>query len=111
MARFWVSWWSGNYYDEGCSKPPFEFWVSGQRERPNSGLSPENIKLFESIEDEDKAYEFLDEYGRDDVSICAVIDAADIDAVWNLVSEHFPDYDSRFCDVKPADFTPGSRFR
>ncbi|MCP1757883.1 hypothetical protein [Bradyrhizobium elkanii] len=48
MPRHWASWWSGNYADEGCTRPPFKTWVSGTRDR-----------------DEE----------RDEQSLCAVVDA------------------------------------
>ena len=86
--RFWASWWSGNYEDEGCTKPPFKFWVSGQRERANDDPGSE----------------------RDECSLCAVIDAEDDLAVWNLVKAHFPDYKERFCDPRADDWQPGGRF-
>jgi len=81
MARYWASWWSGNYADEGCTAPPFEFWVSGQRERRDGGE-------------------------KDDCSICAVIDAEDEDAVEGLIKNHFPDYEMRFCELRASDFFP-----
>ena len=88
MARFWASWWSGNYADEGCTKPPFNFWVSGQRERANDDPEGE----------------------RDECSLCAVIDAEDDLAVQKLIAEHYPDHVMRFCEQKPDNFTPGNRF-
>ena len=88
MPRYWVGWWSGNYADEGCTKPPFKFWVSGQRERANDG--PESK--------------------RDECSLCAVIDAENELAVEKLVAAHFPDYKMRFCEARPDDFVPDSRF-
>jgi hypothetical protein len=110
MKRFWVSWWTGNYSDEGCTVPPFKFWVSGQRDRPNNGLNEEQQKIAAQFSDDDAYEDFLDQHSRDDCSICAVIDAVDEEAVWNLVGTHFPDYDQRFCDEQALDFTPGPRF-
>ena len=78
--RYWASWWSGNYADEGCTETPFEMWVSGQRERADEK--------------------------RDDCSICAVIDAEDEAAVETLIAAHFPDYEMRFCEAKSSDFSP-----
>jgi hypothetical protein len=85
-VRYWVSWWSGNYADEGCTKPPFKFWSSGSRYR---------------AEDDE----------RDECSLCAVIDAADDLDVWRLVKQHFPDCEERFCDEKELGWKPGDRFR
>ena len=111
MTRFWVSWWSGNYADEGCTKPPFKFWTSGQRDRPNHGLNEEQQKLIAQINDEDEYDAFLNEHARDDCSLCAVIDAESEDVVWGLVGKHFPDYSQCFCEERAPDFTPGSRFQ
>ncbi|TCL39973.1 hypothetical protein EV210_101173 [Anaerospora hongkongensis] len=86
MQRFWASWYSGNYADEGCTKPPFKFWISGYSDRN-------------------------DDSGRDDCAICAVIDATDEEAVWRVVEKHFPDFKKRFCDKKEADYVPGGRFQ
>ena len=85
MKRFWVSWWSGYYEDEGCTKPPFQVWISGQRERGTSD-------------------------DRDQVSICAVIDAESPEQVWQAVKKYFPDYEERFCNPVEADYVPGDRF-
>lgn len=79
MMRFWVSWWSGYYEDEGCTKPPFQVWISGSRNR-----------------DEE----------RDEVSLCAVVDASSEGQVWNAVKRHFPDFEMRFCDEVSNDWSP-----
>ena len=84
MRRFWVSWWSTNSMNAGCTKPPFDFWVSGER-YPEDRL-PE-------------------------LSLCAHLDGEDQAEVWQLVERHFPDYEKRFIIPKPADWTPdGDRF-
>ncbi len=88
MTRFWVSWWSGYYESEGCTEPPFQVWISGARLRS------------EDAEDTEK----------DDVSICAVIDAENEEQIWEVVGKHFPDYESRFCNHKESDWQPGDRF-
>lgn len=86
MSRYWVSWWSGNYADEGCTKPPFKFWNSGTRDRANPD--------------------------RDECSLCAVIDqAGGVAEVLSLVRFHFPDAEQRFCEPKPDDWQPGDRFQ
>lgn len=92
VRRFWVSWISGNYADEGCTKPPFKFWVSGQMFRNNPTL---------------------DENGeeKNDCTICAVIDSESKNDIWKLVKRHFPDYRERFIEEKPADWKPGDRFQ
>ena len=111
MKRFWVSWMSGNYADEGCSAPPLKFWISGSRPRPNNGLSDLSYSIYLKIEDEDAAEEFIEKYARDDVSICAVIDAECEEDVWDLVAKHFPDFETRFCEHVADDYKPGSRFQ
>lgn len=85
MNRFWVSWWTGNYESEGCTKPPYQVWDSGSRDRnhPNGG---------------------------DEMSLCAVIDAKSEDDIWANVAKHFPDYEQRFCTLCEPDWTPNNRF-
>lgn len=85
MRRFWVSWWSGNYADEGCTKPPFVFMVSGSHDRN-------------------------DDTGRDECSCCAVFDARNGSTIRRLVTKHFPDARFRFVKPEHHDFEPGDRF-
>ncbi len=80
MSRFWVSWYSGYYADEGCSKPPFQVWLSGERFRRSSE--------------------------RTNATICAVIDAESEALIWPAVKEHFPDYEKRFCCQVGDDWAP-----
>jgi hypothetical protein len=79
LKRYWVSWWSGNYAEEGCTKPPFQFWCSGYRDREGEG---------------------------DEESLCAVIDAPDEDLVFTAIEKHYPDCKPRFCEEKAPDFEP-----
>ncbi len=92
--RFWASWYSGNYADEGCTKPPFKFWVSGQASRRQE--FPQT---------------FSDGREKDDCTICASIDANNEEDVWKLVSKHFPDYNQRFINRVDNDWAPGTRFQ
>ena len=85
MTRYWVSWYSGNYADEGCTAPPFTYFTSGYRDRN-------------------------DDSERDDCTICALIEAEDTKDIWELVEKHFPDYQERFCDECEADWIPNNRF-
>lgn len=110
MSRFWVSWWTGNYEDEGCTTPPFNYWTTGQRSRVNDGLTEDQLKTLSSLWVEEDYDNFIDKFAKDDCSICAVIDAENEDAVWDLVEKYFPDYEQRFAEIKPDDYTPGSRF-
>ena len=84
MTRFWVSWWTGYYEDEGCTKPPVQVWSSGFRDRDGS-------------------------YDKSDISLCAVVDAENEDAVWGNIRQYFPDCEPRFCDRVDADWTPNTR--
>ena len=104
MKTFWVSWYSGNYADEGCTKPPFKFWVSGQRDRVKYGLTAAQYDEYRAIEFEEAADLYLDEHSRDDCTLCATIVAVDEVAVWDIVRQHFPDYQQRFCEERGEDF-------
>lgn len=90
--RYWVSWWSGYYDDEGCTEPLFQIWISGQRNRVKDG----------KIDNK-----------RNECSICAVIDAESEDEIWEVVKKHFPDMEERFCELRDFDYDPsvGGRFR
>ena len=81
MTRYWVSWYSGNYAEDGCTKPPFKYWCTGYKDHPT---------------DDNKDLEIL----------CAVIDAYHEDAVWSLVFRYFPDYTERFCEEREHDYVP-----
>ncbi|EGO63565.1 hypothetical protein [Acetonema longum] len=91
MKRFWASWYSGNYVDEGCTKPPFKIWISEYEE-------------YEIVLRDDNS-------GREDCTIYAVIDIENEEMLWALVEEHYPDFRERFCIEKPLDWNPGERFR
>ena len=86
MKRYWVSWISGDYEDEGCTTPPFKVWITGYRGRVGTN-------------------------DRDDCTICAVIDSEDEDSIWELIGKHFPDYEERFIDERSLDWNPGERFQ
>lgn len=92
MKRFWVSWISGYYGDEGCTTPPFQVWISGQMCR-----RPHLPQAFESGNE------------KDDCIICAVIDAEKEEDIWPVVANHFPDYEQRFCEEREPDYVPGGR--
>lgn len=111
MNRYWISWYSGNYADEGCTKPPFQFWTSGYRARENYGLTEEQYTEYLKIADEDEGGEFLDTYSRDTCTLCAMVDAENEDQIWEAVAKYFPDQEYRFCELQtdPAA-TTGDRF-
>ena len=111
MKRFWISWYSGGYEDEGCvGEPPFQYWWTGDRERPNYGLTPEQLAIYEAIEDQDEADEYLDEHSRSDGTACALVEAESVDQIWEVVGKFFPDYRERFCEERESDWTPNDRF-
>lgn len=111
MKRFWISWYSGGYEDEGCvDEPPFQYWWSGQRERPNYGLSAENLAEYLKIVDETEGWAFLDKHGRSDGTACAMVEAESIDEIWQVVGKYFPDYKERFCEEQEANAVTGDRF-
>lgn len=83
MKRYWVSWWTGNFADEGCTEPPFQSWCSGYRDRTDD---------------------------RDQESLCAVIDAENEEQIWQAIHKYFPDYEERFCELVEKDFEPSDRF-
>ncbi len=110
MTRYWISWYSGYYADEGCTTPPFQVWITGSRQRPNDGLTPEQLSKYQAFDNEDDADEFLDEHSRDTATICAMVDAESEDEIWEVVGKHFPDYEQRFIEEWKAGDVPGDRF-
>lgn len=117
MKRWWISWWHGAYEDEGFKEPNFDYWQSGQRDRPNDGMSPEDYAIYEKADFASEAdmYAFIDAHGRDDASFVAVIDALTEEDAWKIVEEFFPGCEHRFCDERAADYdprkTPNGRFK
>jgi hypothetical protein len=91
--RFWVSWISGNYFDEGCTHPPIQYWLSGQMDRRA------HLPQKDSNGEE-----------KDDCTLCAVIDAESEDEVWQNIAKYFPDYAERFIEERAPDYEPGDRF-
>lgn len=83
--RYWCSWWTGNYADEGCTSPPYQVFVSGYRDR-NDGSD------------------------RDEQSVCALFDAPDEATIRAAVAAHFPDAEWRFVTPTEADWLPNDRF-
>lgn len=90
MTRYWTSWKSSYHVDDGCHKPPFQIWTSG-----------ESVELREFSSGVDAAY----------LTICAVLDAEDEAAVWSGVAEYFPDYEERFIEPRADDWQPSDRFQ
>ena len=84
MTRFWTSWWSGRYADEGCTQPPFQFWCTGEMERQYSNRTNE--------------------------SYCALLGADNRDDIVALLKRHFPDMELRFISERAADWKPNNRF-
>jgi len=80
MNTYWVSWWSGNYIEEGCTRSPFKYWCSGFKERNNSS--------------------------KTDLSLCAVIKGKNETEIKDIIYEFFPDYELRFCIEKEDGYEP-----
>lgn len=86
MQRFWVSWYGGS--DGDCrpnyiagQPPAFSWWCAGLRNE-----EPEWC-------------------------ICAVIDAEDETAAYELARQYWPELVERFCEARDASWTPEpSRF-
>jgi len=110
MTRYWISWYSGYYADEGCTTPPFQVWITGSRERPNYGLTPERLAEYNAFTDEDEADEYLNEHSKDTATICALVDAESSDEIWEVIGKYFPDYEERFIEMREANHTLGDRF-
>ena len=111
MKRYWISWYSGGYEDEGCvDEPPFQYWWSGSRFRPNYGLSDEKFSEYLKIENKEDTYAFLDKHGRSDGTACAMVEAENTDEIWQVVGKYFPDYKERFCEECEPSTVPGDRF-
>ena len=110
--RFWTSWWHGAYEDEGYTKPPFEYWISGYRFRPNEGMTDKQYEKYCSIENEKKQSAYFDKYSKNDASICAVIDATSEEEIRTEVEKYFPGCEWRFINEKEEGFDPsvGGRF-
>lgn len=99
MKRYWVSWISGYYEDEGCTKPPYKVWISAQMDRRRH--LPQAFDLKEGQTEANP---------KDDCTICAVIDAESPEQIWTSVAKHFPDYEERFIKEVAPDYAPGDRF-
>lgn len=93
MQKYWISFYSGYYEDEGCSKPPFQVWMSGQCER-RTHLP----QVFENG------------YEKDDGIWCALVESHNTENIWKTVEKHFPDYEERFCHEVESDWIPNDRF-
>jgi hypothetical protein len=111
MKTYWISWYSGGYEDEGCvDEPPFQYWWSGQAERPNYGLTDEQHAAYLLLEEEDDADNFLDTHSRSDGTACAMVEAESVDEIWQVVGKYFPDYRERFCNERAHGVAVGDRF-
>jgi len=111
MKRYWIGWYSGGYEDEGCvNEPPFQYWWSGQRDRPRWGLSDEQYAEYMNIEDEDLGDAFLDKHSKSDGTACAMVEAESVDEIWQVIGKYFPDYKERFCEERAAGAVTGDRF-
>lgn len=110
LNRYWISWQSGNYADEGCTKPPFQYWITGYCDRPFFGLTPVRHAEFLSFATPTEQDEFLDRYSRDNCIFCAMVDATNEDEIWEVIKKHFPDCEIRFCNPVELNAVPGNEF-
>ena len=83
--RFWVSWYSTYHIKYKCTTPPFKIWESGYCDNP----ADEDIDLS---------------------TWCAVIEANSEQEIWQVIKNHFPDYEERFCEERNSDWEPNDRF-
>ncbi len=90
--RYWVSWTSGYYSDEGCTDPGIQVWMSGSRFR--------RTHLPQAFPDGEE---------KDDGHWCAVIDGEETHIAEKLKT-YFPDMEMRFIEERPDDYVPGDRF-
>lgn len=83
MKRYWVSWWSGEFEEDGCTPPPFRLMMfcTGHR-------------------GEDDAGQF---------SLCLLVESQSADDVWQMILRHYPDAELRFCD-ETAEGLESDRF-
>lgn len=110
MKRFWVSFWTGNEKEEGCSKPPFKYCISDSRNFNRVCLSKKDFETSKRLSG-DELEEFIYKHSRQEVSVCCVIDEKNEDAVWKEIVKYFPDFDERFCIERESDFKPSNRFQ
>ncbi len=89
MTRYWVAWWSGSYADDGCTKPPFPFWM--MEHRPYHGNR-------------------WDAKARDELALTAMVDAEDEASLWETIRRHFPDAELRWAEPKPAGWDLHDQF-
>ena len=80
MPKYFISWFSGNYSDEGCTEPSFKVWITHKEKRRKSGIG------------------WFDENGlpKEDSTIVTLIEAESEENVWKLIAKYYPDYTKRF---------------
>jgi exonuclease SbcD len=86
--KFWASWWSSYDSDKGCTEPPFEVWLTGEREAAHG------------------------DPGHSELSFCALVEAESVQEVWEVVRVHYPDFEPRFANLVADDWSaPADRFQ
>lgn len=116
LRRFRARFYSGYYEDEGCHKPDFPIWMSGQtcqRRDPEYEWAPNSWDAVRSIElsGDDDAYDHACElYSRDDGIWIAFLDVRDRKHAIRRIETFFPDYFDLDLDEVPRDWVPGDRF-
>ena len=111
MKRYWISWYSGGYSDEGCTEPPFKYWWTGSRARPKHGLTAEQYIQYTLLKTEDEQFAFLDKHERSTGTACAMVEAESKEEIWPVIKKYFPDYEYRFCEeLESGSARPNDRF-
>ena len=89
MTKYWVSWISGNYADEGCTKPHFKYWITDQLSGRRSCYP-----------------QFFIDGPKNDMICVALITTESEEEIWNIIGQYFPDYDRRFINIVSEDWVP-----
>lgn len=130
LNRFWISWTS--WLEDWPDEVPFFFWETGttcdgrlrpsMKDDPRAANLPEHANMMVDFnlpqitdgsggddngpEEEDD--DLFDTFYVSGGTICAWIDAVDEEAAWTQVSQHFPDFEKRFCEERPRGTLSGN---
>jgi len=88
--RYWVTFLSGYYKDEGCSHPDFPSWIL-------SDIKDRRLFL---------PHLTSDGHPKTDCVIAGLIDAFSEEELWIRVKKFFPDYEMQSIETKPAQWQP-----
>jgi len=115
LKRYRIRFYSGNYEDEGCSRPSFPVWISSQRDRRDPDLEYgvegwDAVRSLQTTDDEDLWDWVQEAYARDDCCFVGFIDAHSYQSALVRIGTHFPDYYDLEIEQVAYDWLPGSRF-